>query len=112
MEEKIKDLEIRVRDTEENIRNLNRIGGETVTAIRSLHQRLSKAQEFALRDSRLTAEDFKETLEKHMKNLADGKDDCAAHQARTSIIETDINWLKGGVATAWAAILGILGLKQ
>ena len=112
MEGKIEDLAIRVRDNEENIRNLNRIGGETVTAIRSLHQRLSKAQEFALRDSRLTAEDFKETLEKHMRNLTDGKDDCMTHRARTSTIETDIKWLKGGVATAWATILGILGLKQ
>ena len=112
MSEENKALETRVRDNEENIRNLNRICGETVTAIRSLHQRMSKAQEFALRDSLLTAEDLKETLEKYKTILEAGKRDCATHRTRTSTIETDIKWIKGGLVSAWVAILGLFGIKQ
>ena len=123
MSEENKALETRVRDSEESIRNLNRIGGETITAIRSLHQRLSKAQEFALRDNRLTAEDYKEALKAFMAELAGQKaiektgaqnqqDLCEAHRGRTGILETDIKWIKGGLVTAWAAILGLFGVKQ
>ena len=123
MSEENKALETRVRDNEENIRNLNRIGGETVTAIRSLHQRLSKAQEFALRDNRLTAEDYKEVLKAFIAELAEQKaveekaeknrkDLCETHRGRTSTIETDIKWIKGGLVSAWVAILGLFGVKQ
>ncbi len=65
-----KPLDEQVRDHAEAIRNLERIGGETVSGIRALHQRLSKAQEYQLRDNRLTAEDIKDLYTGHEKRIS------------------------------------------
>ncbi len=56
------ELEKKFREHAEAIRNLERIGGDTVSAIRSLHERLSKAQEYQLRDNRLSAESITEAI--------------------------------------------------
>lgn len=91
------ELETKVRDHDEAIRNLERIGGETLAAIRSLHQRLSKAQEYQLRDNRLTAEDTKEALEKATAIQAIG---CAAHEVKIKALEDKTGKLEKYVTKA------------
>ena len=78
------ELDKKVRDHDESLRNLERISGETVAAIRSLHQRLSKAQEYQLRDNRLTAEDIKEALKEAAALQTKG---CDAHDLRIKAVE-------------------------
>lgn len=78
------EIEKHIRDHDEAIRNLERIGGETVAALRSLHQRMSKAQEYYLRDNRITAEDLKATIKEAASVQAIG---CAAHEVKIKAIE-------------------------
>ena len=78
------ELETKVRDHDEAIRNLERIGDETVAALRSLHKRLSASQEYALRDNRLTADDLKETLKEAAALQART---CSNHETRIKAVE-------------------------
>ena len=91
------ELDKKVRDHDESLRNLERISGETVAAIRSLHQRLSKAQEYQLRDNRLTAEDIKEALKEAAALQAVG---CAAHEVKIKALEDKTGELEKYVTKA------------
>jgi hypothetical protein len=53
------ELQYRVRDLEETCRNIAKVQDSTLKATEALHARMSKAQEYSLRDNRLTAEDTK-----------------------------------------------------
>src|SRR3989338_4466497 len=82
------EMEKHIRDHDEALRNLERnyerANKEMIEGMRSLHKRLSMAQEYQLRDNRLTAEDLKETL-KEAAALQATK--CCAHETRTKAVE-------------------------
>ena len=101
------EIEKHIRDHDEAIRNLERIGGETVSAIRSLHQRLSKAQEYQLRDNRLTAEDIKEALKEAAALQTKG---CDAHDLRIKAVEDKMPDLTKAENNIWWLDRWALGL--
>lgn len=81
------ELETKVRDHDEAIRRIERdaerTNREMIEAIRSLHKRMSLAQEYQLRDNRLTAEDLKETSKEAAEALKETLKEAAALQATT-----------------------------
>ena len=92
-----KPIEDRIRNNEESIRNLSRIGGETVSAIRSLHERLSQSQEYYLRDNRLTAEELKDAFKEYSCKQ---EKKYNTHDERLSALETWRNILSGAYGAA------------
>lgn len=82
------ELEKKVRDHDEAIRRIERdaerANKEMIEGMRSLHKRLSMAQEYQLRDNRLTAEDIKEALKEAAATQAVG---CAAHEVKIKALE-------------------------
>lgn len=121
------EIEKKVRDHDEAIRNLERdaerikldserANKEMIEGMRSLHKRLSMAQEYQLRDNRLTAEDLKESLKEAAALQAKG---CANHEERIVKIEekmpdlvkaeNNIYWLDRWSLGLTAILLSILG---
>lgn len=96
------ELETKVRDHDEAIRRIEReaerskadserANKEMIDGMRSLHKRLSMAQEYQLRDNRLNVEDIKEAL-KEASNLQASK--YAAHETKTKELETRMGELE------------------
>lgn len=89
------ELETKVRDHDEAIRRIDReaerskadsehANREMIEGMRSLHKRLSMAQEYQLRDNRLTADDLKETLK---ESAAQQAKTCSTHEGRIKELE-------------------------
>lgn len=114
------ELEAKVRDHDEAIRRIEReverANKEMIEGMRSLHKRLSQAQEYQLRDNRLTAEDLKESLKEAAALRAK---DYADHEARISALEdktpdltkaeNNIWWLDRWVLALTGAFFSFLG---
>jgi hypothetical protein len=100
------ELETKVRDHDEALRRIDReiergkaeaerCNKEMIEGMRSLHKRLSMAQEYQLRDSRLTAEDIKEAHKKAAEDIKEALKEaaaaqavgCAAHEGRIKDLE-------------------------
>lgn len=114
------ELEAKVRDHDEAIRRIERdaerTNKEVIDGMRSLHKRLSMAQEYQLRDNRLTAEDIKESLKEAAALQAKG---YANHEERLSALEdktpdlakaeNNIWWLDRWVLALTGAFFSFLG---
>jgi predicted RNase H-like nuclease (RuvC/YqgF family) len=125
------EIEDHIRDHDEAIRNLEReaerskieserVAKELIGGMRSLHKRLSMAQEYQLRDNRLTAEDLKETLKEATALQAKT---CSTHEGRikelegkaadleryTTKAENNIYWLDRWALGITAVLFSFLG---
>ena len=93
------EIEKHVRDHDEAIRNLERVtaefakntektNAETLAAIQSFHKRMSKSQEYQLRDNRINTEETKLALKEAIREAAVIQaEKCSTHEVRLKAVE-------------------------
>jgi len=100
-----KTIEEKVRDHDEDIRNLNRITGEIVSALRSLHEKYRKGHEYQLMETRLQTEEIKDfvttTIKPLKKEIEDVKVRVTCFELLKSQAIACYKW------TVW--VIGIIG---
>jgi len=69
IEQQVRDHAEYLRSHTERLQNVEKALGEIVKSVRSFHERMSKSQEFYLRDSRLNAEELKEIMATVMTSI-------------------------------------------
>lgn len=102
------EIEKTIRDHAEFIRTLQadatRTQQETILAIRSLHERLSKSHEYQLKDSRMNLDAFQEALHEVVKKLEDKSIVCAEHDTAIALLQQANIALATAVKTVMDAV--------